>query len=149
MPATARPRKMSRQISRPDAPSTAARNSDCGARGASGSALDMMVAHYRIKMCAGHLKIAGPTEDSFHSTIAQTPYNIARSRHSPAFPAPACTQEQHEEGISPLVFASPGNGLGRSRVRPLGPAATGISHECWRRVGTRGPRPDWQPRAAD
>src|SRR5580658_1534065 len=149
MPATASPRKMSRQISRPDAPGTAALYSDCSASGASGSALDMIVAHYRIKTGHGHLKIAGPNGGFFHSPITQTPYNIARSRHSPAFPAPAYAQEQHEKGISPLVFVSPGNGIGLGCVRPLGPAATGIADECWRRVGTRGPRPDWQPRAAD
>src|SRR5271155_6152006 len=146
MPATASPRKMSRQIKRPDASGTAALTSDCGA---DGSALDMMVAHYRIKLGHGHLKIAGPTEVSFHFAITQTPYNIARSRHSPAFPAAACAQEQHEKGISPLVFAPPGNGIGRGRVRPLGPATAGVSDERWRRVGTRRAGPDRQPRAAD
>jgi hypothetical protein len=65
--------------------------------GVSGSGVDMLQAHYRINMGDGHLKIAGPTEDSFHSAITQTPYNIARSRQSPAFAAPACAQEQHEK----------------------------------------------------
>src|SRR5580658_9994208 len=141
MPATASPRKTSRQIKRPDAPGTAAVISDCGADGASGSALDMIVAHYRIKRGDGHLKIAGPTENSFHSTITQTPYNIARSRHSPAYSAPAGAQEQHEKGTSSLVFAPPGNGIGRGCVRPLGPAAARISDERWRWGGTGGTEP--------
>src|SRR5277367_4684290 len=152
MPATARPRKMSRHINRPDEFPLAALISDPGmdgADGVSGSVVDMLQAHYRIKRGDGHLKIAGPTEDSFHSASTQTPYNIARSRHSPAFPAAACAQEQHEKGISPLVFAAPGHGIGGRGVRPLGPAAAGISHKRWRRMGTRRPRPDRQPRAPD
>src|SRR5277367_2464116 len=108
MPATARPRKMSRHINRPDEFAAAALISDSGmdvADGVSGSGVDMLQAHYRIKRGDGHLKIARPTEDSFHSAITQTPYNIARFRHSPAFAASPCAQEQHEKGISPLVFA--------------------------------------------
>src|SRR5260370_8712263 len=44
-----------------------------------------------------------------------------------------------ETRISPLVRTPARHGVGRRRVRPLGPAAAGIPHPCRRRGGARGP----------
>src|SRR5712692_7792454 len=70
----------------------------------------------------------------------------AFARRMPLQPLPADLLERNEKGIPPLAFVASGARDGHRRLRPLGPADAGLSHQRGRRVGARTPEHDRRAR---